>query len=154
MARVLVDVRVQPLGKGCSMKRYFRLFGVLAALAGAPVGALADDMGALVRDAIGLPVRPANAAAAPWTLHTRAQTVCTVNFSAERGQNGVYAAAIPSECGAVLPPGVVGWKPVSDGLALVGAGGAAYLDFNRWTARDLVARRGGAPYLELTRPKA
>jgi len=136
------------------MKRHFRLLGLLAALAAAPVSALADSTtSALVRNAVGLPMKPQDASAGPWTLRTRVQTLCTVSFSADRGPNGVYGAAIPAECGSVIPPGVVGWKPVSDGLALVGPDATTLLDFNQWTPRDLVARRDGAPYLELVRPK-
>jgi hypothetical protein len=133
------------------MKRHFRLFAALAVLA-APVSAMADsDISGLVRDAIGLPMKPSDAAAGPWTLRTRDHTICTLTLSAERGPNGVYAAAIPRECGAEIPAGVVGWKPVTDGLALVGPDAVTVLDFNQWTPRDLVARRNGAPYLEMVR---
>ena len=132
----------------------------LAALAAlvTPIAAVspakADDIGALVRDGVGLPLKVEDAVAGPWTLRTRGRTICALSLTARRAPNGVYDAEIPSDCAAELPAGVVGWKPVTDGMALVGADTSTLIDFNQWTPRDLVARRGGAPYLELTRPKA
>ena len=134
------------------MKRQFRLLSALAVLAAQPVAAAADEMTTMWRDGVGLPMKPADAAAGPWTLHSRDHAICTVHFSAERGPGNVYGAAISPECGDALPPGVAGWKPVTDGLALVGADGATLLDFNQWTPSDLIAHPpGGAPYLELKR---
>jgi hypothetical protein len=134
------------------MRRLLLLAASLSALT-PPLAAHAQDMSALARDAIGLPISLKDATAGPWTLQTRAGPICTVSFRADRLANGANAADIPSACAAALPPGVVGWKPVTDGLALVGADGKILLDFNQWTPRDLVARRAGAPYLELVRPK-
>ena len=133
------------------MKRHFRLLAALAVLA-APVSAVADsDISALVRDAVGLPMKPHDAAAGPWTLRTRDHTICTLTLSGEPGGGGVYGVTIPRECGSEIPPGVIGWKPSADGLALVGSDAAPVLDFNQWTPRDLVARRNVAPYLEMVR---
>ena len=102
------------------MKRHFRLLAALAVLA-APVSAVADsDISALVRDAVGLPMKPHDAAAGPWTLRTRDHTICTLTLSGEPGGGGVYGVTIPRECGSEIPPGVIGWKPSADGLALVG----------------------------------
>lgn len=115
--------------------------------------AAAQDMDALARDGIGLPMKPADAAAGPWALSTAGRTICEIRLGAARGPSGVYPAQIPAACGAVLPPGLVGWKPVTDGLALVGADGRSVVDFNQWTPRDLSAPRRGAPHLELSRVK-
>ena len=53
----------------------------------------------------------------------------------------------------MLPPGAVGWRPVTDGMALVDAGGAVIVDFNQWAPWDLQSKREGAPTLELIRPR-
>jgi len=134
------------------MRRSILLAASLLALA-APLAAAAQDMGALARDGIGLPIALKDATAGPWTLQTRAGPICTVSFHADKLPSGVYAADIPAACNTALPAGAVAWKPVTDGLALTSADGKILLDFNQWTARDLVARRAGAPYLELVRPK-
>jgi hypothetical protein len=118
-----------------------------------PCAALAQDMDALARDGIGLPMKVKDATAGPWTLQTRAGPICIISFSGEKLASGAYDADIPSACASALPAGVAGWKSVTDGLALVSVDGKILLDFNQWTPRDLVARRAGAPYLELVRPK-
>jgi hypothetical protein len=130
-----------------------RHLALLAALA-APAAAQAQSMGSFLSEGVGLPIKPQDAAAGPWTLSTAGRTVCTLSFSAVRSAAGIYGADIPADCASALPPGVVGWTPVSDGLALVGADGKPLADFNQWTTRDLVAKRNGAPFLELKRPPA
>jgi hypothetical protein len=79
--------------------------------------------------------------------------ICTLTLGAERAPSGVYPAVIAPDCAAVLPPGVAGWKPVTDGMALVGDDARTMVDFNQWTPRDLSSPRPGASPLELTRPK-
>ena len=134
------------------MRRLVLLAASLMALA-PPLAAFAQDMSALARDGIGLPIALKDATAGPWTLQTRAGPICTLSFHAGRLASGANAADIPPACAAALPPGVAGWKSVTDGLALTALDGKILLDFNQWTPRDLVARRQGAPYLELVRPK-
>jgi hypothetical protein len=136
------------------MRSTTRLWTLLALLAAAPASVAAQDTDALARDAVGLPLRPRDAAAGPWTLTSGGRTICALRLGAERSPAGAYAADIPADCATALPAGVVGWKPVTDGMALVGADGRSMIDFNQWTPRDLVARRRGAPPLALTRSKS
>jgi hypothetical protein len=131
------------------MRLRLTALALLAALAGAPV--LAQDVAANFREGVGLPMRPSDAAAGRWTLSTRHHAVCSMAFSDRPDGRGVYPARIAPECAAELPGGIVGWRPVTDGLALVGPDDAILVDFNQWTPTDLVARRAGAPFLELTR---
>jgi hypothetical protein len=134
------------------MRQCLRVLAVLAAVAMAPVAAPAQGITEHWRESVGLPMKPADAAAGPWTLRTGGKTVCTLSFSDHRTAAGVYGVDLSADCASELPPGIVGWKPVTDGLALVGADPEVLLvDFNQWTAKDLVARRRGAPYLELVR---
>lgn len=136
------------------MRPPLRLAALLILLSAVPASVAAQDMDALARDAVGLPLRPKDAAAGRWTLRTGGQTICTLALGGERGPDGVYPIDIPPACAPALPPGLAGWKPVTDGMALVAADGQLTLDFNQWTPRDLVARRRGAPFLELIRPKS
>jgi hypothetical protein len=136
------------------MSRGLLSLALLTALLAAPASVFAQDMGAMMSDGAGLPIKPSDAAAGPWTLTTDHKPICTLSLSADRSATGVYGVDIPADCAPALPSSVAGWKPVADGLALVGADGAVLADFNQWTTRDLVAPRRGAPFLELTRPKA
>jgi hypothetical protein len=129
-----------------------RLKGVGFALAAAFFASDASaQFGASHLDSIGIPMKPGEAGAGPWTLSTGRKDICQLRFGTVRGEGGLYPADITPDCGAVLPPGIAGWKPVTDGLALVNAQGAILVDFNRITSRDLVAPRSGAPFLELKR---
>jgi hypothetical protein len=135
-----------------TMRRTLQTLAVLAAVTAAPLGASAQDMAAHWREGVGMPMKPSDAAAGPWRLRTDGKTVCTLSFSDRRAPSGVYGIEMSPNCASVLPPGIVGWKPVTDGLALVGADPEVLLvDFNQWTPHDLVARRNGAPFLELIR---
>jgi hypothetical protein len=124
----------------------------LCALLAAPAIASGDEMTANYRDSLGTPLHPGDVAGEPWTLSTQGHAVCAVRFGTEQGEGGVYRTRIGRDCGQALPAGIVGWKPVTDGLALVGADASAILDFNQVTPTDLVATRAGAPFLELKRP--
>jgi len=133
--------------------RPLALLGAGMCALAAPLAAAAADLDALSRDGIGLPMTLKDATAGPWTLQTRAGPICTIVLRADRLASGSNAADIPPACGAALPQGAAAWKSVTDGLALTSLEGRVLVDFNQWTARDLVARRQGAPYLELVRPK-
>lgn len=123
------------------------------AVLAAPAIAAAQDTSMLMHEGVGLPMKPADAAGGFWLLQTKHhRTVCHIRLSGEQTAPGVYGAHIPPACGEVLPPGLAGWKPVTDGLALVDASGHSVLDFNQWTPRDLTAHPHGASALELIRP--
>lgn len=139
--------------RGSTTTRLLRAWFVVALVLASPIAAAAQNLAALARDAVGLPMKPQDAAG-PWVLQSAGQVICTLVLSGDRTPSGVYPAVVSPGCGAVLPPGVVGWKPVTDGMALVDAGGRLLVDFNQWTPRDLAARRPGGPALELTRPKS
>jgi hypothetical protein len=105
----------------------------IAAVLSAPAIAAAQDTGMLMHEGIGLPMKPSDAAGGHWLLQTKGRTICRLRLGCEQTAPGVYGASIPGACGEVLPPGLVGWKPVADGLALVGADGRSVVDFNQWT---------------------
>jgi hypothetical protein len=123
----------------------------LALLAATPAGA---QMAALVHDSIGIPLKPEDAAAGSWTLQVHGERVCSVELSGAARPDGIYPARIPRACAQVLPDGLVGWRPVTDGMALVDAGGAVMVDFNQWAPWDLQSKRAGAETLELIRPRS
>jgi hypothetical protein len=125
--------------------------GLSVALGLAAGAAGAQDMGALARDQVGLPLAPSDAAAQTWTLEDRGRTVCRVGLKAEMVAKGVRRADIPVECAASLPAGVAGWKPVTDGAALVDAQGEVLIDFNRWSPSLLVSHRSSGGDLQLRR---
>jgi hypothetical protein len=134
------------------MRRRLQALAVLATLAAAPFAAAAQDITVHWREGVGMPMKPSDAAAGRWSLRTDGRTVCTLSFSDQRTAPGVYGLDLSADCARDLAPGIVGWKPVTDGLALVGADPEVLLlDFNQWTPKDLVARRAGAPFLELIR---
>lgn len=109
---------------------------VLAALSAGP--ALAQDMADLARDAIGVPMPP-NQAAGDWTLESHGRAICRIAFSGEKQASKIYGASLSRDCAPALPPGIVGWKPVTDGLALVSEDGRILVDFNRITGTHLVS---------------
>jgi hypothetical protein len=127
------------------------VFALALAATALPFGAAAQDMAALARDGIGLPLKLRDAVAGPWTLQSGKRTVCVIALSADQVRSGVYGLVIAPDCGSVLPAGIIGWKPVTDGMALVGADTRTLVDFNQWTPKDLAAPQPGAPTLELTR---
>ena len=111
----------------------------------------AQDMNALARDQIGLPLKPADASAQTWTLEDHGRSVCRVGLTAQVVAKGVYGANIPTECAASLPAGVAGWSPVTDGAALVNADGQVLIDFNRWSPSLLISHRSSGGDLQLRR---
>lgn len=134
------------------MRKTLIVLAALAGLAAAPFAASAQDMADHWREGVGMPMKPSDAAAGPWTLRTGDKTVCLLSLSDRKTAAGVYGLDLSPACASELPPGITGWKPVTDGLALVGADPEVLLlDFNQWTPTDLVARRSGAPFLELIR---
>jgi len=122
-----------------------------AALALAAGAASAQDMNALARDQVGLPLSPADAAAQGWTLETRGHSICQVRLGAAAVSKGVYRADIPAECGQTLPAGVAGWRPVTDGAAFVDGQGQVLIDFNRWSNSLLVSHQSSGVDIQLRR---
>jgi hypothetical protein len=128
-----------------------RTVGLAAGLALAAGAAAAQDMNALARDQVGMPLRPADAAAQSWTLETRGQSICTIRLAATVVTKGVYRAEVPPDCGQVLPPGVAGWRPVTDGAALVDGQGQVLIDFDQWSNSLLVSHRSSGIDIQLRR---
>jgi hypothetical protein len=114
-------------------------------------GAGAQDMNAAARDEVGTPLRPADAAAQPWTLESHGRSICHVRLGREQVAKGVYRAEAPADCGAALPAGVAGWRPVTDGAALVDGQGRVLIDFNRWSNSLLVSPRSSGIDVQLRR---
>jgi len=125
------------------------LFG--AALALAAGAACAQDMNAMAREQAGTPLAVSDAAAQGWTLETAGHSVCKVRLGAQAVGNGVYHADVPGDCGQTLPAGVAGWKPVTDGAALVDGQGQILIDFNRWSNSLLVSHRSSGVDIQLRR---
>lgn len=127
---------------------------LIAAASGGWALAQGMDVSRLVEDGTGLPMKPSDAAGGVWLVEAGGRTVCQLELSGRQSAPGIYRARIPSACADLLPPGLVGWRPVSDGLGLVDADDHVVLDFNQWTPRKLAARRPGASALQLVRPQA
>jgi hypothetical protein len=130
------------------LKTFVMLGAALALGAG---GASAQDMNALAREQVGVPLAVSDAAAQPWTLETAGRTVCRVRLGGAALSRGVYHADIPGDCGQVLPAGVAGWRPVTDGAALVDGQGQVLIDFNRWSNSLLVSHQSSGVDIQLRR---
>jgi hypothetical protein len=122
-----------------------------AALAFAAGAAGAQDMNAMARDQVGTPLAVSDAAAQGWTLETQGHAICKVRLSAQPAGNGVYRADVPAACSQTLPGGVAGWRPVTDGAALVDGQGQVLIDFNRWSNSLLVSHRSSGVDIQLRR---
>ncbi len=122
-----------------------------AALALAAGAASAQDMNALGRDRVGMPLRPADAAAQGWVLETHGHSICKVTLSSAAVGRGVYRVDVPADCGQALPAGVAGWRPVTDGAALVDGQGQILIDFNRWSNSLLVSHQSSGVDIQLRR---
>jgi Protease inhibitor Inh len=122
-----------------------------AALALAATAAGAQDMNAMARDQVGTPLAVSDAAAQGWTLETAGHTVCKVRLGAQAIGKGVYHADVPADCAQTLPAGVAGWKPVTDGAALVDGQGQVLIDFNRWSNSLLVSHQSSGVDVQLRR---
>jgi hypothetical protein len=125
------------------------MLGAIVALMGGPVSA--QDMNALWRDTVGMPLKVNDAAAQAWTLESAGHSICVVRLGAEPVSKGVYHTDIPAGCGPVLPAGVAGWRPVTDGAALVDGQGQILVDFDQWSNSLLVSRRAGGLDVQLRR---
>ena len=125
------------------------LIGAAIALAAGAAGA--QDMNAMARDQVGTPLAVSDAAAQGWTLETAGHSVCKVRLGAQALGNGVYHADVPGDCGQTLPAGVAGWKPVTDGAALVDGQGQVLIDFNRWSNSHLVSHQSSGVDVQLRR---
>jgi protease inhibitor Inh len=124
-------------------------FGVALTLAAGAVSA--QDMNAAAREQVGVPLQPSDAASSPWTLETHGRSMCHVRLGREPVGRGVYRAEVPADCAQALPGGVAGWRPVTDGAALVDSQGQVLIDFNRWSNSLLVAHRGSQADVQLRR---
>ncbi len=122
-----------------------------AAMALAAGAASAQDMNAMWRDTVGMPLKVNDAAAQGWTLESAGRSVCVVRLGAQPVSKGIYHTDIPADCGQVLPPGVAGWRPVTDGAALVDGQGQILVDFDQWSNSLLVSRRAGGADVQLRR---
>ena len=127
------------------------MLGLGAALALAAGAAAAQDMNALARDQVGTPLAPADAASSGWTLETQGHAICKIRLSAQKADNGLYRAEVPAECSQTLPGAVAGWKPVTDGAALVDGQGQVLIDFNRWSNSLLVSHPSSGVDIQLRR---
>ena len=125
------------------------LIGAALALAAGVAGA--HDMNAMARDQVGTPLAVSDAAAQGWTLETGGHTVCKVRLGAQAISKGVYHADVPADCSQTLPAGVAGWKPVTDGAALVDGQGQVLIDFNRWSNSLLVSHQSSGVDVQLRR---
>jgi len=125
------------------------LIGAALALAAGVAGA--QDMNAMARDQVGTPLAVSDAAAQGWTLETGGHTVCKVRLGAQAISKGVYHADVPADCSQTLPAGVAGWKPVTDGAALVDGQGQVLIDFNRWSNSLLVSHQSSGVDVQLRR---
>jgi hypothetical protein len=124
----------------------------LAVVLGLSAGAAsAQDMNALARDQVGMPLKLGDAAAQTWTVEDHGRSICNVALKAEAIASGVYRVDIPDQCAGSLPAGVAGWRPVTDGAALVDAQGQILIDFNRWSPSLLVSHRSSGGDLQLRR---
>lgn len=122
--------------------------GAALVLAGA---VLAQDMAGMARDEVGTPLAVSDAAAQGWTLEQASHAVCKVGLKSTVVSKGVYRVDIPADCGAALPSSVAGWRPVTDGAALVDGQGKILIDFNRWSNSLLVAHHSSGVDLQLRR---
>jgi hypothetical protein len=121
------------------------------ALGFAAGAASAQDMNALARDQVGTPLAVSDASAQGWTLETQGHGVCKVTLGSAMVTKGVYRTDIPADCGQVLPAGVAGWRPVTDGAALVDGQGQVLIDFNRWSNSLLVSHQSSGVDIQLRR---
>jgi len=92
----------------------------------------------------GVPLSPQEAAGV-WTLESRGHSVCEISLSADK------AATPHGDCGGLLPGGVAGWVPVSDGMALTDASGQVLLPFDRWSNSLFVAKIATGDEVQLMR---
>lgn len=120
---------------------------LIALLAAAPLAVPAQ---APARDnQAGTPLTPADAAG-PWTLASGGRSVCVLGFSRARAGAGTFRLQVPAQCAGVLPSGVTGWAPASDGMDLVTADGRT-IPFERWSNSLLVTPANGGFDLQLRR---
>jgi Protease inhibitor Inh len=127
----------------------FVMLGAALALAGG--AASAQDMNAMARDQVGMPLAISDAAAQGWTMETAGHSVCKVMLGAQALSKDLYRVDIPAECGQVLPGGVAGWRPVTDGAALVDGQGQILIDFDRWSNSLLVSHQSNGVDIQLRR---
>ena len=98
----------------------------------------------------GVPLTPAEAAGG-WTLESAGRPVCMVRLTATKTSDAGYAASAPASCGEALPPGVAGWTPTGDGMALTGADGRVLIAFDRWSNSLFVSHRSSGVDVQLQR---
>jgi hypothetical protein len=120
-------------------------------VAGALAGANAVAQTGLGDNQAGVPLKPSDAAAQPWTLEHQGQSLCVVRLESVTVSPGAFKIDIAPDCGGNLPTGVAAWRPMTNGAALVDADGRVLVDFNRWSNSLLVASRGSGLDVQLRR---
>jgi hypothetical protein len=124
--------------------------GLASALVGGQAAAQ-DGLGGVHPEQANIPLKPADAAAQPWTLEQQGRSLCVIRLGDSKNSSGAFEVSVPPDCGGNLPAGIAAWRPVSDGAALVDADGRVLIDFNRWSNSLLVASRGSGVDLQLRR---
>jgi hypothetical protein len=127
---------------------------VALSLAGALSGAQAlaqDGLGGVHPEQANIPLKPADAAAQPWTLEHQGRSLCVVRLGGVPNSAGVFKVDVSSDCVGNLPAGIVAWRPVTDGAAFVDADGRVLINFDRWSNSLLVANRSSGFDVQLRR---
>jgi len=119
------------------LRTAFAAMGLVTALFGGEAAA----QNGLGDDQAGIPLKPADAAAQPWTLEDQGRSLCVVRHEGVEVGAGGYKVDISPDCGGSLPAGVAAWEPLTDGAAFVGPDGRVLVHFSRWSNSLLVANR-------------
>ena len=97
------------------------------------------------------PLSPSDGAGM-WTLSAKGGAICTVSLKTTPAPGGAFRAEISKACRDAYPlAGATGWKPIADGMALVGPDGAPAVTFSRWSDSLFVSHRSSGVDLQLTR---
>ncbi|MGA0600235.1 AprI/Inh family metalloprotease inhibitor [Caulobacter sp. KR2-114] len=98
----------------------------------------------------GVPLVPAEAAGT-WSLSSGGADICRVTLGGAKAGNAGFSANAPAACGEALPPGIAGWTPTGDGMALTATDGKVLIAFNRWSNSLFVSHRSSGADLQLRR---
>jgi hypothetical protein len=126
------------------------VLGLASALVGGQAVAQ-DGLGGSHPEQANIPLKPADAAAQPWTLEHQGRSLCVVRLSDVRNSSGAFKVDISTGCGGSLPAGIAAWRPVTNGAAFVDADGRVLIDFERWSNSLLVADRSSGFDVQLRR---
>jgi hypothetical protein len=125
-------------------------FGLASALVGGQAVAQ-DGLGGVRPEQANIPLKPADAAAQPWTLEHQGRSLCVVRLGDVRNGSSGFKVDVSTACGGSLPAGIAAWRPVTNGAALVDADGRVLIDFDRWSNSLLVANRSSGFDVQLRR---